>query len=501
MPVGGTKWDSYDDDQHVVQDLANGGTEDVDYGQQTFVLGGKAPGAAAGYTTDRGNGFSGVAGVVVDDYEQGCDEGAGELSCFSTTTHRWGYKLQAVAPGGATTVLPFTFDGEGMVAIPAAGVDDFMSDLAAYPTEPDFHAYVATVDAPMGADGYRTQMFTSWDRAGNPTDVSPVDENIADHDGPDVGNVQMPTVVTFDPLQTYTFNGEVFDQADLRKTDFSFDFNGITTLQEYVDPAAGMPGGPGADVDANAYVGQSLQLPMVNISHAPWGSASIVRGANLSANTQFLGCLLRFDEVGSDGAGTVQRPRGPRWRSWDYGHNYGQVNTQFNTFVPTSLPTCLAADGGAAPFTSGSFEDGIVPGIGTQGADPDGADNTLGTIDDEFGWLFLLDSNSRPMIVLKGTTATFVPNVDFNNVAMYYLDTAGRAILLDTGDSSNWSLVVSDTGTGAFGRAYEYTYVGPLPTDINDEALTNGTVGSYFFVLKLTGSKAGHGLIWDGTTN
>ena len=65
---------------------------------------------------------------------------------------------------------------------------------------------------------------------------------------------------------------------------------------------------------------------------------------------------------------------------------------------------------------------------------------------------------------------------------MYYLDTAGRVQLLD---NSNFTVITSDVGAGAFGRWYEYTLANPIPSDLidNANAPANGTVGGWFFVV------------------
>ncbi len=538
-----TMWNTFDDEFYDL-DLTAAATfgnavwntadaADPDYSAVAAFQVGKPSGTYTGFTTDRGNGFSGVAGVVVEDFEQGC--AAGELACFSTVSTRYGYKLQAVAAGGASIVFPFTFDGSFEIIAP--GVDDFCDDgtdsihtgnaegngaPACIPTPgDDFFAYVATKDTPLPGDGYRDHNLWTWDRAGNyRIDMQPTEHN-DDQDAPNVGNVQMPTAVTYDFVTPLTFNGENLDNADLKKTDFTFDFNAIRSLQVYADQAANGVGPiPPTDVTGDVYEETSLQLPLKNVPHTSFGSADIYLGGNLTINTTFLGCLVRADElglatlpsvsaIGGDVAlvnaePTVHIPRGPRWRTWDHSSSYGLVNTQFNTFVPTSIPTCQ---------TTGAIATGFVPALGQVGADPDGADDVLGTQDDEFGWTFNIAANGAPRVTFKGPTATFVPNVGPSDIIVYYLDTAGRAILVD---NPVWGEIVSDLGTGAFGRWYEYTLIGGdfldvdgngLPDDLIDVTNVNypanGTTDGWFIVV--TGNQAntlaGHGVIWDTTAN
>ncbi|NNF37259.1 MAG: carboxypeptidase regulatory-like domain-containing protein [Gemmatimonadetes bacterium] len=496
---------------------------DPDYSADANFQVGKAAGVYTGFTTDRGNGFSGVAGVVVEDFEQGC--GTGELACFNTTTTRYGFTLQP-GGGGASVVLPFTFDGETDLVPP--GVDTFSDDG----TDPihagvTFWAFVAAKDTPATADGYRDHNMWTWDRAGNyRIDMEPTEHN-DDHDAPNVGNVQMPTAVTYDFVNPLTFNGENLDNVDMKKTDFTFDFNSILSLQLFADRGAASHTNqlgpiPPADTQGNFFEETSLQLPLKNVAHTNFGSASIYLGGTLTINTTFLGCLVRADELGlatvasandatHGDVGPVEPymhvPRGPRWRTWDHSSAYGLVNTQFNTFVPTSIPTCQT------PAAVGA---GFVPALGLVGPNPDGADATPGTQDDEYGWIFNLDANGMPRVTFKGQAGTFVPNVGPSDIIVYYLDTAGRAILVD---NPVWSLIVSDLGTGAFGRWYEYTLAGGdfldadnngIPDDLIDigsagyTAQTNpGDTQGWFIVV--TGNQAntlaGHGVIWDITAN
>lgn len=546
--IGGTQYNTFDDDFYDL-DL-RGGADYVTFGNEVwnstttgvapFVLG-KARGQYAGFTTDRGNGFSGVAGVVVEDWENRCADG--EMMCTpgmqytsgSAKSTRWGQTLQPVVPGGSAIVLGFTFDGQSDVT--PAGADTFedvaeSGRLGIHLVGAPFRAFVAAQDTPSEWDGYRDHSMRSYDRAGNVRmDESPR-EGIADHDAPNVGNVQMPTVVTFDLNDPYSFFGENLDNADLKASDFSFDFNSILSLQLYASLSAAshpnfVPGSqvPPADVDGVPFEETSLQLPLENVAHTAFGSQDIYLGGNLAITTEFIGCLVRGDEYGlanvasastavvadTDPLGgaepRVHRPRGPRWRTWDHSSAYGLVNTQFNTFVQTSIPTCMDPLTVASNFVPafgavGPGADG-VPANGDDGSGPDGI---FGNQDDDSSWIFNLDAAGRPRITFKGPTATFVPNIDPNtDVNMYYLDTAGRARLLD---NANFTLLVSDLGTGAFGRWYEYTLTTPLPADLIDPAdipADNGTFGKdgWFFIVKgsATNGNDGHAVIWDETSN
>lgn len=539
--VAGTQYNTFDDDFYDL-DL-RGGVDYVTFGNEVwnstttgvapFVLG-KARGAYSGYTTDRGNGFSGVAGVVVEDWEAHC--ASGEMACMpaSEMSTRWGQTLQPVVPGGASIVLGFAFDGQSDLAPVGADTFEDVSESGRLPIHlvgTPFRAFVAAQDAPSTYDGYRDHNMRSYDRAGNVRMDEAPREGIADHDAPNVGNVQMPTVVTFDLNDPYSFFGENLDNADMKASDFSFDFNSILSLQLYASLSAlshpnFVVGSqvPPSDVDGVPFEETSLQLPLENVAHTAFGSQDIYLGGNLAITTEFIGCLLRADEYGAatvTSASTavvgdadiigaeprVHRPRGPRWRTWDHSSAYGLVNTQFNTFVQSSIPTCQ---------DPGDIATNFIPALGTVGAGADGVaataddgsgpDGIFGNQDDDSSWIFNLDASSRPRITFKGATATFVPNIDPNtDVNMYYLDTAGRARLLD---NANFTLRVSDLGTGAFGRWYEYTLTTPLPADLIDPAdipADNGTFGKngWFFIVKgsATNGNDGHAVIWDETSN
>ena len=510
----GTVWDPFDDDQHVTSEtfLTFGQVLDGAMTPNMLTESAKARGTVSGWTTDRGQGFSGVAGVVMQDHEYRC--AVNVFSCAGTIISpdpRYGYTLAAGAAGG-TLVLPFVFSE------PEAGTDTFLPV--------GFDAYVAANMAEAAMDGYRDQMVRSYDRAGNLRSFDEIEEGNADHTQPQVGNVQMPTPPTFDFTTAYTWGGETRDAVDLKKTDFDFDFNSILSLQVYVDPAGDLPnaspGRPNPDVDGKPFLETSLQLPLENVAHTAFGSQDILTHTNLSVQQAYLGCLVRADEMGisndTNGDGIsdnpppagqstsslglpdqdfeaephVHRPRGPRWRTWDHSFQYGLVNTQWNTFTTTSVPGCR---------TIPQMLAGIIPQPGVGGFGGLGADGIAGTPDDDVAWSFEIRSG-RPVITFKGQTSTFVPNVDVSAIALYYLDTAGRAILHDPG-SQNWTLIVSDLGAGAYGRSYEYSYTGPLPDDLIDVALPagNGTTEGWFFVLNLSGANAGHGFIWDRSSN
>jgi hypothetical protein len=526
----GTVWNTYDDDIYALDlragtpaTFGNAVWNSTTMGVAPFDLG-KAKGAYEGFTTDRGNGFSGVAGVVVEDWENRCE--AGVLACAGAPmANRWGFTLQPV-PGGSSVVLAFRFDAQ--TDLDPAGGDTFI-DVAEVGREPvhtvgvPFRAYVATMDVNGVYDGYRQHTMETWDRAGNAYTDENASEGNADHDAPDVGNVQMPTVVVFNLADDYTFLGENADNADLKASDFSFDFNSILSLQVYSSPsAASHPNAAGAvppnDVAGVPFEETSLQLPLNNVMHTAFGSQDINRGGNLAITTEFLGCLVRADEYGlasqqsaNDQGDSdpviephVHFPRGPRWRTWDHATEYGLVNTQFNTFVQTSIPTCLDPAQIATNFVPAL---GMVgPGVDGVPATPDdgsGPDGVFGTQDDDASWIFNTTGSGAPRITFKGSTANFVPNIDPNeDIWVYYLDTSGRARLVE---NTSFSLIVSDLGTGAFGRWYEYTLTNPIPEDLIDTSNMpdNGTVDGWFFVVRGNGvnGNAGHGVIWDGTSN
>ena len=247
--AAGTVYDQFDDDQHVTSEsslcfgqvFADGGnailcempgvTDDI-LGMITESQ--KVAGLLNGWTTDRGNGFSGIAGVVIDDWEERYD--AGVVACAGAGFDlRQAYTLAGGAAPAPTVVLPFTFAEDALsgpgptwvsLQVSATGLDTFIP----------FDAYVAGNQVLTSMDGYRDQLLRSYDRAGNVNLYDEFAEGNADHMNPDIGNVNMPTPPVFDFTTAYVWGGEVADQVDLKKTDFPFDFNSILGLQMYVDP-------------------------------------------------------------------------------------------------------------------------------------------------------------------------------------------------------------------------------------------------------------------------
>ncbi len=458
----------------------------------------KTAGVFTANTTDSGQGFSGVAGVDMLDVENGC--AAGQMACATAINTRTGVQLQALPGAPATATLLWTWD--------AIGGTTFFSGLAG------IGAYDATLATYLANDGYRQQLITTWDRAANsavptqaddaaPTVSGMTTEHIADKAIPVFGNVTMPGDPLFVNGTGYTFMGQVNDgninPVDLDFVDFGFDFNGITTVQTYIDPVVGTPQRPNPDINTWQFRARSLQLPLRNVDMTDFGSQSIILQDNsLSQNVAFLGCVVRFDEVGLATLTThpalaglepvVHRPRGPRWRVWDHamgdvlidgaaGPNiYPLVNTQFNTFVLTSLPACTLTPAQMAALVTPAFNSAGSWAFGI-GADTGGTSLEL---------------------AVYGPSGTFVPSfTDLTAVDLYYIDVSGRARLLDA-SGTNWSgPVVSDTGAGPLARAYVWTYTGAAPTDIDATQQSGG----YFFVWRFSGANAGMGMIWDVNSN
>jgi len=433
-----------------------------------------------------------VAGVSMTDVENGCVN-AGEMACASGTFNtRTGVQLQLLPTNPATVTLLWNWD--------AIGGTTFFNGATPY-------AAVAAYDAVLGTyavnDGYRQQTVTTWDRAANSFSPDATKEHIADKAIPVFGNVTMPGDPLFVNGTSYTFLGQVNDgnanPVDLDFVDLGFDFNGITTVQTYIDPVVGTPQRPNPDINNWQYRATSLQLPLRVVDETSFGSASIVLQDNaLSENIAFLGCLVRFDEVGLATLTThpavaglepiVHRPRGPRWRVWDHAmgdvlidgaagpNNYPLVNTQYNTFVLTSLPACTLTPAAMAAITT--------PAFSTAGA-----------------WAFGIGAHTGGAsleLAVYGPSGTFVPSFnDLSAVDLYYIDVSGRARLLDP-TGMNWTgPVVSDTGAGPTARAYVWTYSGTAPTDIDPAQQSGG----YFFVWRFSGANAGMGMIWDVNSN
>jgi len=438
-----------------------------------------------------------VAGVSMTDVENGCVN-AGEMACASGTFNtRTGVQLQLLPTNPATVTLLWTWD--------AIGGTTFFSGAAA------IGAYDAALGVYAVNDGYRQQLITTWDRAANsavpgtgdgaPTASGQTVEHIADKAIPIFGNVGMPGDPLFTLGSTYAWMGQVNDgntnPVDMDVVDFGFDFSGIVDLQPYWDPVELSTNRPNPDVDGRLFYGNSLQLPLRNVDMTDFGSASIIlMDNNLSENVAFLGCLVRFDELGlatissnpAIAEPVVHRPRGPRWRVWDHAmgdvlidgaagpNNYPLVNTQFNTFVLTSLPACTLTPAAMAAITTPAFSAAgswaFGPGAHTGGTSLE--------------------------LAVYGPSGTFVPSfTDLTAVDLYYIDVSGRARLLDP-TGTNWSgPVVSDTGAGPTARAYVWTYSGAAPTDIDATKQSGG----YFFVWRFSGTRAGMGMIWDTSSN
>jgi hypothetical protein len=437
--------------------------------------------------TDGGQGYSGVAGVDILDWENGCT--GTTLQCAVTLPNtaltlntRSGVMMQAAAfPVPATnTTLLWRWHLLNST---------FFNTLTPYAIIP---AYDAVLNNPSVFDGYRQQKATVYDRADNGAETAPTPEHIADKTIPDVGNVQMPTVPLFVLGTVYTFSGEAEDVVDLDFTDFGFDFNRLTSIQTYVDPMTPGTNIPQPDLEGNAYTGTSLQLPLLNIEHTAWGSGSIYLHDDLQANVEFLGCLVRFDETAV--RPYVHRPRGPRFRTWDqafdndrtYGANYQLVNWQFNHYVYTSVPAC--------PNTAATMAARVTPAFGTP--------NT---------WLFGISAYTASIpgmtasgkleLGVAGPSGTFVPTIDPSRIDLYYLDVSGRARLLDP--VGNWTgPVVFDLGSGPTARTYVWTWTGTPPTDIITTVAgwaAPGTSNGYFFVYRFAAPNAGEGMIWDNS--
>lgn len=479
-----------------IDDATVGGSKYNTYGRfdsrGVLKADGNGAGQFSGQSTDGNNGYSGVAGIDLRDYENGCVN-AGELQCFSGTMNlRNGFQMQPNPGAPVNTTLTWNWQLIGST---------FFDTNAPYVTLP---AYASVLNAPAGHDGYRQQEVRTYDRADNATtpsldDNSMVAEHINDKTNNDVGNVTMDPTALYTRGQSYVWGGQTTDGVDLDFSDFGFDFNGITTIQTYVDP---MPAGtniPQADVDGRPYVGTSLQLPLRVVDHTDWGAASIYLQADLSENVDFLGCLARFDEGGFNNA--RHRPRGPRWRTWDqafdnwgtYGGYYQRVNWQFNTFVFTSVPAC--------PNTVTTMVNRVDPAFGTAGRWGFGIDAFSGTVPG-------MTPSGQLEFGVNGPSGTFTPTVDVGLIDLYYIDISGRARLVDPAEGSWTGPVVFDTGSGPTARnfVWEWNWAdGTPPTDIitTVAAAPAGTSDGYFFVYRFgyTGTLRGEGMIWDNSLN
>ncbi|MDX1644025.1 MAG: hypothetical protein R3244_06670 [Thermoanaerobaculia bacterium] len=462
----------------------------------------KTEGEFIGTITDAGNGFSGAAAVTMRDWENGCPSGT--MSCAVEQNERNGITLQdpAILLPTAYLYWEWSIDGGNTFLNPAGA---------------PIGAYDAIAGTPAANDGYRQQQPTAWDRAANSSSATATVEHIADKTFPIVGNVEMPTITMFVLGNTYNYFGENADVVDLKYTDFVIDYNTITSIQSYHDEVgdSGDPFAPGVDAYGNPYLsngddggdpgagdlpeaGNSLQLPMAQTTHTAFGSASILLGGDLAASAEFVGCVALFDDQGFpdnafDGDAYydapsdpdyVHIPRGPRWRTWDHAYPYGLINTQYNTFTPSSVPQnsqTVCANGMDAydiraqlsPSANGpAWNFGI--GVETGG--------------------------SQLELSVSGQSGVFVPGIDITRVDLYYIDAEGRARILDL-SGANWTgPFVEDVGTGSFGRTYTWTWNGTLPTNtvIPDVDGSGRWTEPYFFTYRVGNGTA---LMWDDSAN
>jgi len=398
----------------------------------------KQAGQYAGQFSDTGQGFAGIAGMLMEFWENGNGTVAG--------TSTW------------------DFDGlSGSIPEP------FLMNLAGS-TGADGNAIVA---AGTAADGYRDNRLYIYDRAGNGAIDNSASEYIADKSAPFV-NVPSAPGGPFTYNTAYSWSATVGDSVDLSRGNVGFRY------------ALGTVGITGADLTPAAVVApqNGFVLPVANTSFAAFGSAAIVKSSTLSLSN-VIPCLWQFDEGGLAAAPVL--PAAAEITVWDHASRYGLVG-QNSVAIATGAAAATWCGTAATPTGSYKVATDLRPALL-----PAAAANS---------WGFSLVS-SKPTIKLTGATGTFVPNVDMANVDLYYLDIAGRPVLMET-SASDWSLTVTDSGVGN-GREYVYTFNGTLPAAkdrIDGDVLTaaatiNGTVGGYFF----TYTSGGTILLWDNSVN
>lgn len=396
------------------------------YGAQGLRV--KEPGLYAGFVSDSGNGFAGIAGLVMERWES-----ANGARVASTTQFHY-------AAETAAEPEPFTFQ-RALLA--------------------NTFPIVAWTSSPItwsALDGYRDNTVHVWDRAGNYVVDNASSERIDDMIAPVVNSLSVPAG-PFAYNTAYSWTANVADSIDLKKGHAGFSF-AVSSI--------------GANLaNANAGTGPaSFVLPVQNTAFSAFGSAVVTKAGSITLSSA-IPCLARFDE-GGYAARVV--PTAAAIEVWDHASAYGL----------TAANTTAIAVAGTFCATSAAAINALVPTPNTAGA-----------------FLFQVASG-KPQIVLSGPTSTFTPAIDFDNIDLYYLDRAGRPILMAT-SAADWSLNTTDAGAGTLGRKYTYTFNGTLPaasSRIPAAVLTalganNGTESGYFMTLKVGGTW----LIWDDTVN
>jgi hypothetical protein len=390
-----------------------------------------------GWTTDTGNGFSGVEGVVIEDWAYAGGTVAG--------TSRFGYAL------ATTGLMSWTFNADVELS------NDFT-----------ISAYAEWTEGSDDGNAYRDQRVHSFDRAGNQRIVDNVTEHIVDQSNPVVESPSRPAG-TLEWGESYTFSALAVDDVDLKKSDVSLVFSGLFEVDV-------RDGSPSTSTSADLFflplffgvaypipeLDGEIWLPVGNFSHTEFGSEQIEAEASLSASVPLNVCGVAFrgsmlGSIGFQVATTVG------FRTWDHASPYGLVDRN-----SVDIEDVLPSEGGACE------------------AEGDIGDKVASFVDHEWAWDFETNDDGRPVISQVGPTSTFSPMAGMDEISLYYVDVAGRLILVDT-EPSDWSLNVSDTGgSESDARRYAYTYTGEMPTDrISDEVIAEalpGTVDGFTFI-------------------
>jgi hypothetical protein len=279
-------YNTYDDGYYFpcTWDMVDDFDFDCDYvGEIEFIdhdwYGDDEYGVYEGYATDTGNGFAGLEGLVMEDWEY-TNGGVAEDS-------RFGYYLQ---------------DGSGILYWCYDYSCDFTIDAYAIFNNEDSEA------------SYRDQKVHAFDRAGNQRIVDNVSEHIVDQDGPDVYEPSVPAgPIAFGETISITVNVE--DNVDLKKTLGGFEFSS--------GPLDGLYDGDAGYIRYGSYV----------VNHSAFGSDSIISEAEVTLTMPLTPCAGAFfppDVSGNDVWDTedwfdYEETDYVSFETWDHSSPYGQT--------------------------------------------------------------------------------------------------------------------------------------------------------------------------------
>lgn len=436
-----SRYNTYDDGYYMPENDPGVGQDygeyDFEFFDWSFGESSEDFGAFYGWTSDLGNGFAGVDGVVVEDWAYTTGQVA--------ETSRFGFDLQ-----NSSDVLYWEFS---------------TSDIDRDNTF-SIYAYAEEDDSEYSSESYRTQKIYTFDRAGNVSTVSG-SEQIVDQSSPAIAEPSVPAG-DYTLGENYTFSALITDEVDLKKTDVSIELDDPVYRRLYSE----------IDEDDGGVNYGNFLLPLVNIAHTAWGSTAIQNNLTVNASVPMNVCVTSFDD--RDGVDNDHEQADSLWfRTWDHASPYGLIDSENVGIVGRVSGSCNfgSALSGAAPNpddTSADYWDFYLdsqdrPVIAMSGVTStfvpsfDRNDLTL-YYSDRAGRLIMLDSSASNWTV----TTQDRGGVD-DDARTYYF-----------------------TYTGTLPEADER--IPSEDIDGPDETEVPGTVSGFTFTVNLGG---GHLLIWN----